>query len=99
MQVCAAAFNRGQFELLPGFDVTDQLARIEVPTLCVGGTEDWFTPPEYGPRRLADGIPNARLHVLEQCGHFPFLDRPEAFGRAVRSWLTDRTKAPVASNQ
>ena len=86
MQVRAAAFNRGQFELLPAFDVTDQLTRVTTPTLCVGGTADWIAPPQHGPERLAALLPNAELRLLTDCAHFPFLERPAAFAEAVTSW-------------
>jgi proline iminopeptidase len=90
MRVCAAAFNRGQFELLPSFDVTDRLSEMTVPTLCVGGAADWIAPPEHGPKRLAARLPDADLRVLDGCGHFPFLEHPTAFAEAVADWARRR---------
>jgi proline iminopeptidase len=99
MQVCAAAFNRGQFGLLPTFDVTDPLAHVTVPTLCIGGTADWMAPPTHGPERLADLLPEADLRVLDGCGHFPFLERPEAFAAAVGEWARTHILQPSSLNR
>ena len=45
-------------------------ARIRCPVLVVAGGEDHF-PTVAMSRRLADTIPDARLHVVEGGGHFP----------------------------
>ena len=45
-------------------------ARIRCPVLVVAGSEDHF-PTVAMSRRLADTIPDARLHVVEGGGHFP----------------------------
>jgi pimeloyl-ACP methyl ester carboxylesterase len=41
-------------------------------------------------RRL---LPNARLTVLERCGHLPPIEHPDAFARLVLEFLA----APAAS--
>ena len=46
----------------------DRLARIQVPTLVVGGERDpFYTPASF--RETAEGIPNARLILYERVGH------------------------------
>jgi pimeloyl-ACP methyl ester carboxylesterase len=57
-----------------------------VPTLVVCGEEDVLTPPADA-RRLAQGIAGSRLEILPGSGHLPSLEVPEAFTRAVRTFL------------
>lgn len=46
----------------------DRLGAIDVPTLIVHGTLDPVVPADHA-RALADGIPGARLHMIEGMGH------------------------------
>jgi pimeloyl-ACP methyl ester carboxylesterase len=50
--------------------------QIEVPTLLLWGRHDRVVPLEVG-ERLERELPNARLHVLERCGHLPPEEAPE----------------------
>ncbi|MHC4818116.1 MAG: alpha/beta fold hydrolase [Planctomycetota bacterium] len=60
LAVTYAASNAHEF--------ADQLARIQVPTLVVGGERDpFYTPASF--RETAEGIPNARLILYERMGH------------------------------
>lgn len=60
----------------------DQLSRITAPTLVVQGRHDRGRTPEHG-TRMCGLLPNARLKVLENSGHTPQLEQPEAFYEAV----------------
>ena len=66
--------------------LTGRLWRITAPTLVVWGREDRLLPPAYG-EAYARGIPGARLHVLDGCGHLPPLEHPERFAEAVLAFL------------
>jgi pimeloyl-ACP methyl ester carboxylesterase len=59
-----------------------RLRRIDVPTLVVWGESDRIVRLEYG-RAYAQGIPGARFELIERAGHYPYLERPEAFAAAV----------------
>ncbi|HET9799532.1 MAG TPA: alpha/beta fold hydrolase [Gemmatimonadaceae bacterium] len=67
-------------------DSTPQLARIGVPALVIGGTEDTITTPDVL-RALADAIPGSRLELLDRCGHVSAMERPDAFNRAIADFL------------
>lgn len=72
-------------------DLSDRLGEIEVPTLVIHGEEDAAIPLERA-RRLAAGIPRARLEILPGAGHLCSVDAAEATTRALRSFLsTSRT--------
>ena len=66
-------------------DSRDDLGRITVPTLVVVGDKDTITPPEES-RRLAEGIPDSRLVIVEGAGHFPMIEKPEVFNGALREF-------------
>jgi pimeloyl-ACP methyl ester carboxylesterase len=67
------------------------LPRVTNPTLIVWGREDRIVPVECGEqyRRL---LPNARLTVLERCGHLPPIEQPDAFARLVVDFLGGDTR-------
>jgi 2-hydroxymuconate-semialdehyde hydrolase len=53
-----------------------EVEKLEIPTLVVWGGKDEFQPLAYG-RRLAAAMPNARLEVIDDAGHFLPEDEPE----------------------
>lgn len=67
-------------------DTRDDLKQIAVPTLVVCGKQDRITPPAQS-QELAQGIPNACLVLLDDAGHFPMLEVPEAFNAELRRFL------------
>jgi len=68
------------------FDVMNRVKDISVPTLAVCGDEDNLTPVKYH-IYLRDHMPNCKLEVIPQAGHWPYIEQPAAFTRAVRSFL------------
>lgn len=70
---------------LSDFDLRTQLPALEAPTLLLYG--DAEPGVEIGGRALHEGLPDARLVVIEQAGHFPFIEKPERFLSAVRAFL------------
>jgi proline iminopeptidase len=87
IQYSAGALNQSMGVCLPRYDVTDKLAKIDVPTLILTGQDDWITPPVQGGHRLRDGIPGSELVLFERSGHFPFIEENERFVTIVRAWL------------
>jgi proline iminopeptidase len=60
----------------PRYDLLPKLRRLEVPTLVIHGEDD-FVPVEVA-AHIADAIPAARLVLLPECGHFSYLEAPDA---------------------
>lgn len=71
-------------------DTRNELKHIQLPTLVVCGNEDRITPPEQS-RELAQGIPGARLTLIDEAGHFPMLEAPEIFNRELRQFVDGLT--------
>lgn len=72
-------------------DSRDRLRDICVPTLVVVGNEDIITPPAESVI-LAEGIVGSRLEVIADAGHFPMLERPQAFNHVLESFLDDDSR-------
>jgi 3-oxoadipate enol-lactonase len=68
-------------------DATSRLPSIHTPTLVVVGEEDQLTPPEEA-KRMAAMIPNSAFVTLSGAGHLPSIEAPEAFQRALLSFLS-----------
>lgn len=67
-------------------DLADRLDLIRVPVQVITGDDDQIVPTESS-IQLAEDIPGARLAVLENCGHVPQEECPEAFMEAVNNFI------------
>jgi pimeloyl-ACP methyl ester carboxylesterase len=81
------AFARQQKAIMGRVDSRPGLARIACPTLVLAGRDDAIMPLALL-EELAEGIPGARLQVLDECGHASMLENPEAVTDALHLWLT-----------
>ena len=54
-----------------------RLHRLRIPTLVIWGANDLFLSRAHG-QALADGAPDARLAVVDDAGHFPAREQPDA---------------------
>jgi proline iminopeptidase len=88
------AFNRAFFGCAPSYRVTERLGEIRVPTLVLGGTDDWITPFDKGPGLLGASIPGATVVRFEHSGHFPFAEEPAKFIDVVTEWIAARDCTP-----
>lgn len=62
--------------LLKHWSVMTRLGDIQMPTLVIGGREDFLFPPEHQ-AILADRIPYAQLEVIEHAGHNAHAEQAE----------------------
>ncbi|WP_204113950.1 alpha/beta fold hydrolase [Shimia biformata] len=67
-------------------DQQGTLRRCKVPTLLLCGALDRLTPPKRH-EFMAELIPFAKLAMIEDAGHLPTLEQPEATTAALRGWL------------
>ncbi|MGZ3626305.1 MAG: alpha/beta fold hydrolase [Ktedonobacteraceae bacterium] len=86
-QYSAQGFNQGMGVCLPTFNVLSRLGEITVPTLVMAGRHDWITPPAQAAERLHAQLPNAKLVIFEDSGHFPFIEENNAFVTTVQDWI------------
>jgi pimeloyl-ACP methyl ester carboxylesterase len=76
------------FRLLGQHDASDLLHRIEVPTLIVSGTRDFFAPVATA-RSMAEAIPGARLVVIPGGTHYTAVEFPREVNEELRVFLKD----------
>jgi len=69
-------------------DQTTLLHQILARALIVCGRYDWICPLALS-ERLQAGIPDSRLVVFEESGHFPWLEEPEKFTTELNKFLED----------
>lgn len=63
-----------------------RLREISAETLIVWGRDDRFVPMDTGLRLLA-GLPRARLHVFNRCGHWVQWEHADSFNRLVLDFI------------
>jgi pimeloyl-ACP methyl ester carboxylesterase len=85
---CAPETRKAAPSALLGLDLTEDLPRLAVPTLVIGGTNDVITPPAES-RRIARLVPGARLEMLEGSGHMAMLERAEAVDRLIADFARE----------
>jgi len=68
------------------YDVRARLAEIRIPVLILHGREDRVVSLDRA-QELERGIAGSRLVVLEDCGHWPFVERRQEFVAAVTAFL------------
>jgi len=75
------------FRRVVGFDQTDRLGRIAVPTLLVWGRDDAEVPLAIA-REMLELIPGSRLTVVDHAGHNAHIDAPHYFYGIVRAFVS-----------
>jgi proline iminopeptidase len=68
-----------QYNLLP------MLHRLSIPTLVIHGDYDSI-PAKYAVQ-VADAIPGARFVLLQDCGHFAYLECPDEVRKEIESFF------------
>jgi len=72
-----------------GWSVKARLCAIDCPVLVVSGDRD-YTPVEAKARYVAE-LPNARLEVIEDSGHFTPFDQPARLNAILVAFLDEVT--------
>lgn len=70
----------------PWRDQTPEFSRVGAKTLLVWGREDRVNPLEIGLMQLRD-IPDSRLYVIRNCGHWAQLEHQDEFNRVALDFL------------
>jgi proline iminopeptidase len=73
------------WESLGDFDLLQRVEQVEIPVLILHGRQDPI--PLEASEALARALPDARLVVLEQSGHVPYVEEPETLFREIERFL------------
>jgi pimeloyl-ACP methyl ester carboxylesterase len=68
-----------------------RLHRIDIPTLLLWGASDQFVTPGYYGATYQKAIPGAKLEMINEAGHLPHIEQPEACVERVRAFIERKT--------
>jgi proline-specific peptidase len=80
---------------LRGFDFSDALQGLRVPTLIMAGDHDLVSSKSA--QALQASIPGSQLTVLPECGHMLYVDQTALFNSVVSQFLDHSPPAPLAA--
>lgn len=67
------------------FDILSDIEKIKCPTLIIHGNEDVM--PLASSEHIHHSIESSKLVRIAECGHFPFVEQPEHFFKAIHTFL------------
>jgi len=70
----------------PTMDLRPGIEKITVPTLVIVGKHDFITNVAMA-EEMVKHIPNARLEIFEESGHFALVEEPEKFYQAIKQFV------------
>ncbi|OMH31673.1 alpha/beta fold hydrolase [Motiliproteus sp. MSK22-1] len=85
------AFTQGRGAAVSAIS-EDSLGQIQSDTLIIWGEKDRLFSIEHG-EAAARMIPNATFHPIQDAGHLPLMDQPEAFNKALLEFLKEKRQA------
>jgi 4,5:9,10-diseco-3-hydroxy-5,9,17-trioxoandrosta-1(10),2-diene-4-oate hydrolase len=68
--------------------IMNNLHKITQPVLIIWADKDRVLPLKHG-YLAKEKLPNARLKIMEECGHIPFFERSDEFNRLVLEFLSE----------
>jgi pimeloyl-ACP methyl ester carboxylesterase len=81
------AFKRQETAIIGRIDSRPHLAAIRCPTQVIAARHDALMPVELL-QELCDGIPGARLAIVEDSGHMASLEQPGRVAAILREWIS-----------
>jgi pimeloyl-ACP methyl ester carboxylesterase len=85
LTVGVEAFQRQETAIIGRIDSRPHLKDIGVPTLVIAARGDALMPVELL-QELSDGIPGARLAIVENSSHMAPIEQPQAVLALLREW-------------
>jgi pimeloyl-ACP methyl ester carboxylesterase len=65
----------------------DRMSEVKAKTLVIFGKDDMFCPIRHA-RRTKEGIPHAKVALYDDCGHFPWIEKPEQTFRDILEFMS-----------
>jgi proline iminopeptidase len=88
VDVLKQVFGSGE---LASYDLTGKLDLIKPPVLAICGEGDWITPVDSS-WTIAQKVPIGKLVVLQEAGHFSYLEQSAQFIQVMREFLLFEVK-------
>ncbi len=67
-------------------NIENRLGEITIPVLGFWGSNDKFNPVS-GARKITDGIPNSKMTLINQCGHWVMVEHRDYFNRMCLDFI------------
>ena len=71
----------------PSYNIIPALGKLTVPTLIIHGNQDII--PVNSAKTLQKSISGSKGVYLHNCGHFPYIEKPNEFFSSIRSFLSE----------
>ena len=84
-------------DALAAFDVSARLHEITTPVLAIAGSDDLATPPECL-RRIASGVKDGRLVILDSVGHLAPAEAPKRVAQHIAGHMFRSAPTPTTSD-
>ena len=72
------------------FNLHEALKEVKIPVLVIHGDTDPI--PSYAAQHIYESLPNAKYILMQKCGHFPYVEDPEAYFHYIKEFLREETK-------
>lgn len=70
----------------------DRLSEMKIPVLFLWGATDRIVTPDYG-RYFCNLIKEARFELIEEAGHFPQVEQPDAVWKQIKRFMDNLTNS------
>jgi len=91
-----ARIQKAVWASLGDYDLREALRTVRCPTLVVHGRLDPI--PLESSEEASRTLPNARLVVLDESGHVPYVEAPDALFAAIRRFLDETASLAPSSS-
>jgi pimeloyl-ACP methyl ester carboxylesterase len=68
--------------------VGEAYRRLGIPTIVIWGAQDKWTPVSWG-HAVHDFLTDSPMVLIDQAGHAPYYERPDAFNKVLIDFLAD----------
>ena len=86
LRVGATAYVRQNEAVIARGDLRPVLPMVTVPTMIVVGEHDVMTPPSFS-EAISESIFGSTLHIVQNCGHLPPIEKPREVAALLRELL------------
>lgn len=75
-------------QAIHALNLTSYLTKIASPTLAIAGQQDAVVPVSDS-HLIKQYVPDSRLALIDECGHFPMYEKTQQYIEASRAFLVD----------
>jgi 2-hydroxy-6-oxonona-2,4-dienedioate hydrolase len=72
-------------------NLREEITKMQLPVCLIWGKEDNITPAFVG-EEFHKLLPHSELHIIENCGHAPMMERPKEFNQILEKFLNNNRK-------